>query len=52
MRLRVDSLLDARLPVLVDRDREPAGGVPVGAAFLGDPLLTLAPAVALAAWSR
>jgi hypothetical protein len=41
MRLRVDSLADAGLSVLVDRDREPAGGVPVGAAFLGDPLLTL-----------
>lgn len=52
VRLRVDPLLGAGMPVPVDRDGEPAGCVPVGAALLGDPLLALALAVALAAWSR
>src|SRR5215218_8089477 len=38
VRLGVDALPDAGLSMSVDRDREPAGGVPVGAALLGDPL--------------
>jgi hypothetical protein len=41
VRLRVDPLHRAGLPMPVDRQGEPAGGVPVGAALLGDPLLSL-----------
>ena len=40
VRLRVDPLLRAGLPVPLDRHGELADGVPVGAALLGDPLLT------------